>query len=224
MEQEPRNFQFSSDYPMPYFIYKTEQSVAVPSTGTNTVIVPHGLSFIPLLVGQWSPNQNFDVTHDITNSASVDMVYVWCFADDTNIYIRQFNGTDHASTVYVKIYAYAPPEYNGDLQPLSDETAFNFDTDYTYLGIFKAGYIESDNQEHIIPHDLGYVPQCKIWCGGQYAVDGRGELVPAIGPQSSYVDYTRNLPNYVIDENNLTIGMTYATDGKIYYHIYTNEA
>lgn len=223
MEQDPRNFQFSSDYPMPYFIYKTEQSVTVPSIGTNTVIVPHGLPFVPLIVGQWSPNQDFSVTHDITNSSSVDSVFVWCFADATNIYIRQFNGLNQSSTVYVRIYAYPTPEYNGELQPLSDETAFNFDSDYTYLGVYKAGYIDSDNQEHVIQHNLGYTPQCKIWCGGTYQIDGSSSFVKAIGPSSSYVDYERNLPNYVVDENNLTIGMTYETDGKIYYHIYTNE-
>lgn len=224
MKQDPRNFSFSSDYPMPYFIYKASATVTAASRGTSTEKVAHGLPFTPLFVGQWSPTDKFEITHDITTQTAISATYCWVFADDTYIYFRQFNGTDNTNTIYVRVWCYPTPEYNGHLDALSDETAFNFDSDYTYLGIYKAGYIDSDNQTHVIPHGLGYVPQCKVWCGGQFAVDGSSSFVKAIALVSSNYETDRPMPNYVVDKNNLTIGTTYKIDGKIYYHIYSNEA
>jgi len=222
MEQDPRNFSFSSDYPMPYFVYKTETSVTAQARATNTVILPHGLGCTPLLVGQWSPDQDFTTTHDIINR-SVGDTSCACFADSTNIYVRQFNGSDSVKTIYVRLYAYPTPEYNGHTDSISDETAFNFDSDYAYLGLFMAGSVDGDNQTHVIQHNLGYVPQCKVWVEGSYVIDGGEGSVKAIGPASSMYYTDDPSPQYVVDKNNLTLGVVYAVDGKIYYHIYTNE-
>lgn len=221
--QNPKNFSFSSDYPMPYFIYKTSTSVTASSKGTATVTIAHGLPFTPLVVGQWSPTDKFEITHDITSSAPADGTYCWVFADGTNIYIRQFNGLSQTNTIYVRVWAYPTPDYNGHLDAISDETSFNFSSDYNYLGVYQAGVIDGDNQVHVIPHGLGYVPQCKVWRGGSFGIDG-GSSVKAIAPVSSLYWTSDPAPMCVVDKENLTIGMVSTYDAKAYYHIYTSEA
>jgi hypothetical protein len=176
------------------------------------------------VIGQWSPTDKFEVTHDITSYSSVGVIYCWTFADETNIYVRQFNGSYDSSTIFVKLWAYPNPEYNGHSDSVSDSTAFNFDSDYNYLGLFKSGVIEGDDQIHVIPHNLGYVPQCKVWDSAIFVIDGGDGSVMATGPAASRIDTSDPSPRYVVDENNLTIGKAYALDGKIYYHIYINEA
>ena len=220
--QDARNFQFSSDYPMPYFVYKASTSVTASARGTATARIEHKLGFTPLVVGQWSPDNKFTVTHDTTSSSSVNSIFCWVFADDTYIYVRQFNGSNSSNTIYVRVWAYPTPEYNGHLDAVSDETAFNFDSDYSYLGIYMSGSLDSDGETHTISHGLGYVPQCKMWVGGNFAVDG-GQSVNAIAQVSSYINTSRPMPNYAITKEDLIIGTTYSSDGKIYYHIYSNE-
>ena len=226
MFQDPRNFVYSSDYLSPYFVYKTETDITTPARSTSTVRIAHGLNFVPLIVGQWSNDSDFTVTHDIFNIGSFDSVYVWCFADDTYIYARQFNGSNNTNTVYVKIFAYAPPDYNGHIQPINDNTEYNFSTDFNYLEIAKSGVIIMDGSVQEVQHGLGYYPQCRFWEEGSYVVDGQSVGVRATGPCTSSADSSEPSPSFVIGKDKVIIGKTYPihNDDKIYYHIYINEA
>lgn len=221
IQQDPRNFVYSSDYPMAYFVFDKVLQVTVPAvTGgaivENTITVPHGLDFIPMPVGYYSDYADFRNTNDIgTEMYGGDYREVIVVADDTNFYVTGRNGKNSAITLHVHLWAYMPPDANGHAPAVSDSTNYYFNTDYPYLEIFLQGVAPYTGSSLItINHNLGYVPYCKLWAG----TTRNGK--PAITTW-----YTSNWQgdNYggVVDAEKMTIEPIY--NGKLYYHIYTAE-
>lgn len=217
--QDPRNFQFSSDYPMAYFVYHNTSSIDVPASSggvvaSNTITIPHGLSFIPLLVGYWSDNANFTNTNDLNvEMYGGDYKEVSVTADDTNIYITGRNGRNSGITLYVKLWAYMPPDANGDVQSVFDESNYLFNTDITMLEIAKSGVVKYEDDSKVVYHNLDYVPYCRIWRTG--VRDGKKTISPYW-----ITAYGGSLEQGTIDKEKLTLGGVY---GDMYYHIYTAE-
>lgn len=221
MQQDPRNFTFSSDYPMAYFVFDKVVQVTVPASSGSSVVsqtltVPHGLDFIPMPVGFWSTDKDFKNTNDIgTELYGGDFKEVQVVADNTNFYVTARKAQSSALTFYVHLWAYMPPDANGHAPAVFDDTNYYFNTDYPYLEIYMAGAVDSPSSGIItINHNLGYVPYCKLWRATTY--NGN----PAIT-----TDYTTNWQgdNYggLVDADKMTIEPIYNT--KLYYHIYTAE-
>lgn len=219
-QQDPRNFVYSSDYPMAYFVFDKVVQVTVPassgSTVSQTLIVPHGLDFIPMPVGYWSNDKDFTNTNDIgTELYGGNYKEVQVVADATNFYVTARKVQNAALTFYVHLWAYMPPDANGHAPATSDTTNCYFNTDFPYLEIYMAGAVDSPSSGIItINHGLGYTPYCRLWIDTTY--NGN----PAITTR-----YTTNWQgdNYggIVDNEKMTIEPVYGR--KLYYHIYTAE-
>lgn len=217
MVQDPRNFKFSSDYPMAYFIYKSEQEITVPASsgsvvGRAEITVPHNLPCIPMLVGYWSVNSDFSSTNDLnTFLYGDDYKEISVVADEQNIYIRGGNATSSQIKLYVRLWAYAPPDFNGHLDPVFDDSNYLFNSDNTMLEIYKSGI--TTRNDRTVYHNLGYVPYCRIWANATIG-DHYG-----IAPVFTTV-YRGSGNAYMVDSEKLETGVY---TGKEYYHIYTSE-
>lgn len=216
--QDPRNFQFSSDYPMAYFVYNSVNEITVPamsggSVSSKTITIPHNLPFTPMLVGYWSDDANFTSTNDLNvEMYGSDYKELQAGADDTNIYITGRNGKTSSIKLYVKLWAYMPPDANGDAQPVFDDSNYMFNSDETMLEIAKQGVIEYGDDPNIY-HNLGYVPYCRVWTKSYQ--DGHLVITPYIT-----TNYRGQGYGVVVDDEKLYLGDTIY--GK-YYHIYTAE-
>lgn len=217
--QDARNFQFSSDYPMAYFIYHSTHEITVPAmsggvVSTATITVPHNLPFTPLLVGYWSDNANFTNTNDLnTQMLGGDYKSLDAGADDTNIYITGANGKTSSIKLYVKLWAYMPPDANGDVQPVFDDSNYLFNSDNTVLEIAQAGVIKLNDNPKTVYHNLGYVPYCRIWA--KRYLNGRLVITP-----QWQTNYRGSAYGGVVDDEKLVLGVA---AGDEYYHIYTAE-
>lgn len=234
MAQDARRFVYSSDSSMPYFVYKTEGSVY--NSGyimEGFKKIRHNLQFVPLIVGVWSVSSDFSNAHDIASGrAGQDNKGFQAWADGTYIY---FHGTvldSTATTFYYRIYAYAPPDYTGELTPITDDSTFHFDTDYNYLKIAYEGKVVPGNQRVIaINHNLGYLPIYKVWRTVEFEFwDSSSSKLYLKGLRQveSRVDKTSQYPlQNVSNSNTLTITWNdYQPTGNdyAYYQIYSNEA
>lgn len=213
-QQDPRNFTFSSDYPMAYFVFDKVVQVTVPASSGSivetTLTVPHGLDFAPMPVGFWSNDANFKTTNDIgTELYGGNYKEVLVVADETNYYVIARKVQNAALTFYVHLWGYMPPDANGHAPAVTDTTNYYFNTDYPYLEIYKSGITTSGNTT--IYHSLGYVPYCKIW--GKGTLWGHKGIFPYF--QTYWTDSTSG---GTIDKEKLVVGSP-----DKYYHIYTAE-
>lgn len=220
--QNPRNFQFSSDYPIPYFIYKKTIQIDIPArgdyAGTATKVVKHNLNCQPLPVGYWSTDSNFSSTNPIgADIPGEDQKKIDVIATRDDFVISGSNDSSSQITLYVRLCAYVAPDDNCSPNLVSDSTAYYFDTDYKYLEIFKAGHEQGEgNAENMeIKHNLGYIPQCAVWWKTSY------NGVPGYTIKQSYIfvgsEFEYNNGSWV-DSEKLHLG-----GGEFYYHIYINE-
>ena len=222
MAQDARKFLFTSDYPMPYIVWKYEGSIDnVSAIGTKSVTIPHKLKFIPLLMGAWSTDSDFEPSYDIANYLggsvlALDMQLNECSADSTNVYIEAFNGSSSAKTLYFRLVAFAPANYQGSFPVSSDATKFQFSTDYNYPKIFKEGVININaGDTGTVTHNLKYVPQVRVWgpnyngrVSTLYRMDSPDDISGIYGP--------------TIDANDLKIKAQYS--GDYHYKIFGDEA
>lgn len=156
-----------SDYPMPWIIYKKEYSFLVKKQQIDFTQIhfPHGLPFAPLLVGQWSDNPNFnpayDLSVDIPGGASGGQNETFCSvsSDATNINIIAENNADIDRTFYLRLMGFAPPDYTGEVTPVEYSSPFRYNSKYRYQKLYMAGR----STTALIPHNLGYLPQAKVW-------------------------------------------------------------
>lgn len=230
MAQDPRHFLISTDYPMPVIVYQGSSNTSVPSYEIKTVTIKHNLGFVPLLMGQWSTNSNFQPSQDLANEidwqymydGSNDMVSCFFDSDSTNIYVDAQNMSSSSKTFYWRIFAYAPPDYTGETPNVTDTTHFIFNSEFNYPKIAFQGVTGnvSYGSETTISHNLGYVPQVRIWqqengrvrpCFGIYSPDLSGNRGGPRVTSSSLI-----IKNLSLDSNNYT--------RKYYYHIYGDAA
>lgn len=222
-KMDPRNFIYTSDYPTPAIVWKLETMISKTSSGT--VSIPHNLPFTPLLMGIWSTSSSFNPSYDIANVYG-DFDYTGgftmlnrCDADATNVNLWILNVGGANNDVYFKLFAYAPPDYEGEVPSVDDNTKFILNTDYVVPKIVKQGYvehtIEGSTEDFSIYHNLGYIPQARIWGAGPNYI-GSGSCIEPM--RSQYWEDKRRDIGTEVDDTHILIHTEYT--GKYYYHIY----
>lgn len=171
----------NSHYKIPWIVWKRELTVAL-SGGLDytTMTIEHGLPFIPLLIGQWSLNSNFYPSYDLAietpGYTGAGQPPVALLAAATPTLVRLTLDNRLTDRVYVRLMAYAPPGYTGEVIPVEYSSPFRFNSHYRYPKIVASGK-GSPNQ--IINHNLGYIPQAQIWDSS--VVNGVETVMPAPG-------------------------------------------
>ena len=219
MVQDPRNFLFNSDYPMPALVWEYSGSITdVGSFATKSVTITHNLGFTPLLIGVWSVNSDLNPSYDIANYIGTEFFGQTiqlnaCGANSTDVLVEAFNASSDSKSIYFRLLAFQPPEYTGDTPNVTDTTKFQFSTDYNYPKIINQGSIDlAAGATSSIEHKLGYIPQARVW-----GPDYNGRITPLYRIRSPRGTY-----GPVITSNDLSITGQYA--GKYYYQIYGDEA
>lgn len=226
---DPRHFLLSSDYGMPVLVWEYEDYWNVGSYNQRTVAVAHKLPFRPLLVGQWAISNTFNPSMDISmetympsfNPIDGNVINAHVGADSTNLILDLYNGTDSSKQLWFRLWAYAPPDYTGEVPNLYDKTNFMLSTDFNYPKIVKAGAVNlAYKGSTTILHGLGYIPQCKVWqmkngvIGPVYALFDYDQTGNKGGPSLTTTALT--IRNLDLDSDDSS--KTY------YYHIYGDEA
>lgn len=159
------NLLVDSRYPSPWIVWKSSPSITVEQYGyIADRTIAHGLPFIPLLLGQWSTNSNFNPSYDLavtipggpTGGQPETMCSV--SADATNIHFTIINNANQR-TFYFRLMAFAPPGYTGEVTLVEYSSPFRFNSHYRYQQIYMAG----QSGGTAVNHNLGYLPQAKIW-------------------------------------------------------------
>jgi hypothetical protein len=165
-----KNFFINSDYPMDKVIYQLSGSQSM--TGGTSITIPHGLPFAPLVDMVWSYNSDFSVSYSDNAGPAPSAVFGWVFdlqvtvqADATNIYINS-GGPASPATVYYRVFAFQPDDSNASLPAtVSAGDSFVLNSGYNYAKLLNAGHTAygTGAVNLVIPHNLGYIPQLKIW-------------------------------------------------------------
>lgn len=217
---DPRKFLYDSDYPTPAFVASWTGSVSVGGYDYKDTEFAHGLPFIPLLVGQWSLNSNFQPSFDIgtQNGFFVGLNFNQVIGSDSSkIKIRLNNDYSNTQTYYYRIFAFAPSDYDGDVPSIEDSTNYRFNSDFRYPKLFAYGHESLTSARDIdVYHNLGFVPQCRVW----KMDDINLILSPAVNLHYQDGSYTAG---QYIDTQALHIVGNFSGD-EIYYHIYAEEA
>ncbi len=196
------NLLVNTHYPMPWIVWKREYSFQVPGHDFAVKDFAHGLPFTPLLIGQWSTNPNFSPSYDLTvevpGGATGGQVASSCLisANATNIRaVGDNSNSDNTETFYLRLMAFAPPNYTGDVNPVDYASPFRYNSRYRYQKLFLSGLASSGET---VKHGLGYIPQARVW------MNYDGYVSPYAG---------------IIDTNGLKID----ANTQYYYHIYLDE-
>lgn len=241
---DARKFLFNSDYETPALVLNKTASMTVGKgtydpdlgfidPGFTDISIPHELPFIPLIIGQWSTNSNFEPCYDI-GEEEIEMfvngevgwyprIGISIFANDTNIEITGLNCyTNKSINLYFRITAFAPPDYYGDVTPIQDTSNFLFSTDFNYPKVLQSGVVSftaSDPDTKTIAHNLGYTPMARIWYRETNS-DNETRVSP-VGYVDPYYDNDVFNGAYV-DKNNMVFGHAFSKAQYI-YHIYGDE-
>lgn len=161
----PKNFLFHSDYPIDKILFTTQGSVTLKGE-SKEVRVPHGLPYIPLVLGSWSFDQNFENTYEFGYSILLDpsISQVAC-STDSNDLVFTTSDVHAGKTIFYKIFGFPPTTYTGDFLSFNgDISGLNFNSDLNYLKLEKEGSVfVTNNGQAIINHDLGYKPFVFVW-------------------------------------------------------------
>lgn len=159
------NLLVDSRYHMPWIVWKREYSITVEEYGyINDRALAHGLPFVPLLVGQWSTSASFNPSYDLIvtvpggSTGGQPETVCSTSADASNVYFTLVNNAG-ARTFYFRLMAFAPPDYTGEVTPAQYNSPFRFNSHYRYQQIYMAG----KSTGAAVSHNLGYLPQAKIW-------------------------------------------------------------
>lgn len=161
MTVDPRNFLLNTDYEMDKIVLFKEGNF------TQSLEIPHGLSYIPLPFGVWSTDSNFSSTNTISGLDSsgehgyVPQLSVSLVANSTKLVLESAGNTNNAP-IYYRIYALEPNGSHADAPATSSNAnKFVLNTDYNYTKLFTAGEFTASGQ--VYNHNLGYVPQVLAW-------------------------------------------------------------
>ena len=225
---DARHFLLNTDYETPVLVYESGQDYwNVGANATRTARLSHGLPFKPLLVGQWALRSDFTPCQDIATDTfypvfdpivNYEVVSLYLSADGTNIIFDMNNFSATSSKFYFRLWAYAPPDYGGELPNIYDRTNFMLSTDFNYPKIIKQGVVSvAKNATATITHGLGYIPQVRVW------VEKNG----AIGPEYARWENGSKGGARVTDQELILRNYNFGGDGgtvKYYYHIYGDES
>jgi len=161
-----RNFLVNTDSPLDQIVYLDSGSFIVPSGGGvgATDTAPHGLSFRPLAVVNWSLNSDFLTTKEcnlpVFEGTDPYAIRVDNVSNSTNLVVSGFNPTASNVTVYWRAYGFMPSNVNLDASYtaiLADNFVLN--TDYNYPKLWYNDVTGSTT----INHTFGYRPQVMAW-------------------------------------------------------------
>ena len=165
------DFHLNTDYPTDKIIYRQTVPVTVAAFTMSNIIVPHGVGFMPLAVGNYSPSATMSPLYSV-NTAPMPtgfMLYDTALSsDNTNIYIDARNNTAASVTLYFNVYGYAPANIPDSTMATftandSDRYLINTETNMTKLLLDGVTAFIPDTQSFTISHNLGYLPQCIVW-------------------------------------------------------------
>jgi hypothetical protein len=210
---DPRKFILNSDYPAPALVAKWEYSFTVPAYGWVDKEFNHNLPFMPLIIGYWSVNSDFAISHDIS-SLSVSFFDQACGSTSTKIKFKVNNNENAAKTFYYRLFAFAPSDYDGDIPAIEDSTNYRLNSDFNYPKLFAYGSSDlTSGQAFNVYHNLGYIPMCRVW------VYNRQNDFCSPTTSAYYEDGSRH-QGTTISSSKLTY---YGAGAKIYYQIYADE-
>lgn len=225
MAQDARKFQYNSDYPMPLVTYRAQFTLAPGTTNPTLFKFEHGLPYAPLLVGKASWNSDFSACGDITNGNSGVADSIIMQSDNKYVYFVLFPSSDMRAN-YVRIMGFVPPDYTGDITTISNDTLFRFNSDYDYVGCIQGALDSGDSP--IVSHNLGYIPQARVWyygtaTVGSIEVSGYGIIEPELFTYKNSGVTVRESLTTSTELYTLQRSDEETLDSKVYYHIYTLE-
>lgn len=216
---DARRFIYNSDYTTPAFVAKWEGSFQVAAYDYLDTSFDHNLPFTPLIVGQWSLNENFEPAYDIATSNGYFVGVNWnqvAGSNATKIKFYLNNGYNTEKTYYYRLFALAPSDYDGDIPSIEDSTNFRFNSDFNYPKLFAYGHtIITQAGDFVYNHNLGYIPQVRTW-----KYDSLNDVIsPFVNVHYQDGSYTTGT---VVDSTTMTIVDVLSGD-EVYYHIYADE-
>jgi len=164
-----KDFQYSTDFVADFIVGMWEDSFLAVNGTTTSIVVPHGLSFTPLVKGNFSSSSDFFPSNEMSTSVilysfSVPGMQVSIYADGVNISINAYNFTGSNKTLYWRVYALMPDDIDADVGDITTPRSdMLFDTDNLYLKVLDRGHVPISTTSVVIPHNLGYVPYVEAW-------------------------------------------------------------
>lgn len=169
-----RQMLISSDYPMDKVVYRHEDSIDVPAgTLTDSIDIPHDLTFVPAPILVWSNTPDFSVTYtggdaqlysgQIIGSALAGQEYN-ASATSTNVIINLYNNSGSDQTVYYRVIALAPSSApDSSVVPFTENADdFVINTDFNYMKLYNTGRLTTD-PDNEYSHNLSYTPRVWVW-------------------------------------------------------------
>jgi len=165
----PAHFLVNTDKPMDKIVYIKETSVA---TGAGIdVTIPHGLSFIPLPMMQWSTSADFSVAYEPDTGPFPSANPGYAFesvltveANATNLVVR-YNGIIPNLPAYVRIFAFAPHDFTGDTPATASQgDSFVLNSGYNYMKLITANKVSvASGATSTISQTTGITPHVLAW-------------------------------------------------------------
>jgi hypothetical protein len=180
---------------------------------------------MPLVFGYCSFDKDFTKTMSLPfylncrmegNSSSSRQVfdaYAYCFTENSvvTIYYQTKQGTDQRP-LYYRIFGFEPTTSNAKLGATKEHArVFTINTDNNYRKLYQKGCVKAGNSL-FLQHNLGYVPQCKIWVH-----TGSGYISGDISTWLDNLTITKDLISFTVPTQN---------DNKweAHYRVYYDEA
>lgn len=215
MAVDPRDFVLNTDYEMDKIVLFKQGSF------TQSLQIPHGLSYTPLPFGVWSLDSDFNSTNTISGIDSnpeipyTPMLSVSLIANSTNLVLNSASNTNNAP-IYYRIYAFEPSTSTKDAPSTStNANKFILNSDYNYAKLLASGEFTTTGQEY--QHNLGYLPQVLAWM--QYPKNGE-EVTEFMAISSEFTNV-----KLIVTENKIQCGNLWSQIlDKIHWRIYYDEA
>lgn len=172
-------FTQDTDYPFDQVVVLKTGSYAVNGTSSGQqMVIPHGLPFTPLMGGNWSFTSDFAITYEYStgtfpgpNPGQVYDTQVFVFADATNIYVSTDKVSAGGTTIYYRVYGFAPAGTTAALNSIaSSSDSYLLDSDYNVTKLFMEGTLTLPDTSAALTttevdvfHNLGFIPQVQAW-------------------------------------------------------------
>lgn len=214
MAVDLRNFLFHSEYPIDKVVKMMSGSINIPANagGISGTAYAHGMPFTPLDITIFSTSADFSTSIDsgFPPYAALTEYGIIAETNGTNLYIRPWDNSGVARTVYWRSVMIEPSDSNADV-PYTAVNAdiFQFNTAYNYSKLVMANFITSSQT---IAHNLGYVPQVLLWA------------VSPAGFTYRLTDNDFDFPSSYVNSTEIIFNLTNANSAtKIHYRIYGDD-
>jgi len=166
-----QNFLTTTDYPLDKCVWIG--SATHSFAGGTSVVIPHPLSFTPLIKVVWSTTPTFSTTYGVGDgviSSSTTTPFqpeLTSAAANSSSVLLEYGNPGSVTTAYIRVYAFMPSNINVDSPyTSSDADLFVYNSDYNYSKLYMADLTASSSvasSTEVVNHNLGYYPQCEIW-------------------------------------------------------------